>query len=217
MSFRTAAAGLMLASTGVQADPEAPSLPRVEVVGSRVPRIDGETSLPVQIIRREEIERSGVATVEELLGLVSANFGGTLEAASTAISLISGHSSASLRGLGATRDPGSAERPAHRQLCVQRQLRRRRRSACDPARRDRTRRGAEGRRVRALRQRRDRRRDQFRHPPRLRRSRCSSGATPRPKRVVPTAVVPRSRRARDASRATASTCSACSTCATPNA
>jgi iron complex outermembrane receptor protein len=56
MSFRAAAAGLMLASTGVQADTEGPSLPRVEVVGSRLPRIDGETALPIQIIRREEID-----------------------------------------------------------------------------------------------------------------------------------------------------------------
>ena len=103
MNFRTAAAGMILASTGAQADTEAPSLPRVEVVGSRLPRVDAETALPVQIIRREEIERSGVTTVEELLGLVSANFGGTLEATTTANSLISGRSSASLRGLGATR------------------------------------------------------------------------------------------------------------------
>jgi len=103
MRFRTAAAGLMLASTGVQADTEGPSLPRVEVVGSRLPRIDGETALPLQIIRREEIERSGANTVEEVLGLVSANFGSTIEATSTANSLISGRSSASLRGLGASR------------------------------------------------------------------------------------------------------------------
>jgi iron complex outermembrane receptor protein len=103
MIFRTAAAGMILASTGVQADTEGPSLARVEVVGSRVPRIDGETALPIQIIRREEIERSGASTVEEVLGLVSANFGGTLEATTTANSLISGRSSASLRGLGATR------------------------------------------------------------------------------------------------------------------
>ena len=103
MSLRTAAAGLLLVSTGAQADIDGPSLARVEVVGSRVPRIDGETALPVQIIRRDEIERSGAATVEDVLGLVSANFGGTNEAITTASSLISGRSSASLRGLGATR------------------------------------------------------------------------------------------------------------------
>src|SRR5436190_5822513 len=106
MSFRTAAAGLMLASTGVQADTEGPSLPRVEVVGSRVPRVDGETALPVQIIRREEIERSGVQTVEEVLTLVSANFGSAaIEATSTASSTVSGQSTASLRGLGRSRTP----------------------------------------------------------------------------------------------------------------
>jgi len=103
MSFRTAAAGLMLASTGVQADTEGPSLPRVEVVGSRVPRVDGETALPVQIIRREEIERSGVQTVEEVLTLVSASFGGLAEAISTSFSGVSGQSAASLRGLGGAR------------------------------------------------------------------------------------------------------------------
>jgi iron complex outermembrane recepter protein len=103
MNLRTAAAGVILVSTSVQADPEGAALPRVEVVGSRVPRIDGETALPVQVIRRQEIERSGVATVEELLGLVSANFGGIPEASSSAKLGSSGLSSASLRGLGGAR------------------------------------------------------------------------------------------------------------------
>ena len=90
MIFRTAAVAMISTSTAVQAQTEAVALQAVEVVGSRVPRIDGETALPVQIIRREEIERSGASTVEEVLGLVSANFGGTLEATTTANSLISG-------------------------------------------------------------------------------------------------------------------------------
>src|SRR6187549_3147591 len=86
MIFRTAAVAMMSVSTVAQAQTEAAALAAVEVIGSRVPRIDGETALPVQVIRREEIERSGVATVEELLTLVSANYGGTPEASSTAIS-----------------------------------------------------------------------------------------------------------------------------------
>ena len=45
MSFRAAAACLMLASTAVQADSDAPTLPRVEVVGSRVPRMRASTSV----------------------------------------------------------------------------------------------------------------------------------------------------------------------------
>ena len=102
MVFRTVAAGVIVISTSALAD-EPAELARVEVVGSRVPRLDGETALPVQIIRREEIERSGVATTEELLKLVSANFGGTVEATGTAFSGTSGLSSASLRGLGGAR------------------------------------------------------------------------------------------------------------------
>jgi iron complex outermembrane receptor protein len=103
MGFRTVAAGMILVSTSVHAQSESAALQPVEVVGSRVPRIAGETALPVQVIRREEIERSGVATTEELLKLVSANFGGVTEASSTAQSFISGLSSASLRGLGGSR------------------------------------------------------------------------------------------------------------------
>jgi iron complex outermembrane receptor protein len=103
MDFRTVAAGMIVISSAALADSDAPVLERVEVVGSRVPRLDGETALPVQIIRREEIERSGVATTEELLTLVSANFAGVTEAGSTAKSGVSGVSKASLRGLGGTR------------------------------------------------------------------------------------------------------------------
>jgi iron complex outermembrane receptor protein len=102
MSFRTALLGIGVLAGAAHAQ-DGVSLERVEVVGSRVPRLDGETALPVQIIRREEIERSGVATTEELLKLVSANFGSTVEATSTSFSGISGLSTASLRGLGGAR------------------------------------------------------------------------------------------------------------------
>jgi iron complex outermembrane receptor protein len=104
LSLRAAAAaGICLFASAAEADTESAALPPVEVVGSRVPRLDGETALPVQVIRRDEIERSGVATVEELLKLVSANFGGATEASSTAKSGFSGVSTASLRGLGSAR------------------------------------------------------------------------------------------------------------------
>jgi iron complex outermembrane receptor protein len=103
MDFRTVLAAMLLISSSVHAQTDTDALPPVVVVGSRVPRIDGETALPVQVIRRDEIERSGVATTEELLKLVSANFGGTVEATSTAFSGLSGLSAASLRGLGGAR------------------------------------------------------------------------------------------------------------------
>ena len=71
MAPRIVAASLLLwAATPAHADPEAVDLERVEVVGSRLARLGAETALPVQIIRRAEIERSGVTTVEELLDRV---------------------------------------------------------------------------------------------------------------------------------------------------
>ena len=42
-------------------------LDKVVVTGSHIPRIEGETALPVQTITREEIERSGVTTPAQLL------------------------------------------------------------------------------------------------------------------------------------------------------
>jgi len=72
----------------------------VEVVGSRIARIDAETALPVQIIRRDEIERSGALNAEDVLARISANFGSTTEATSIGRNDVPGFSGASLRGFG---------------------------------------------------------------------------------------------------------------------
>ena len=72
---------------------------RIVVTGSRIPRADAETALPVQIISRGEIERSGALSVEELLSRISANVGGVNEAMSLG-SDQPGYSGASLRGFG---------------------------------------------------------------------------------------------------------------------
>ena len=42
-------------------------LEKVVVTGSSIKRTDAETALPVQILRREDIERIGATTTEELL------------------------------------------------------------------------------------------------------------------------------------------------------
>lgn len=83
-------------------------LQKVEVTGSSIKRIDGETALPVQILNREDIRRSGATNAEQLLKQISAT--STLGSTSVAntgpgggqggagsVSLIS------LRGLGAQR------------------------------------------------------------------------------------------------------------------
>jgi iron complex outermembrane receptor protein len=44
-----------------------PQLERVEITGSAIRRIDAESALPVQIIKREDIARSGATSVPDLL------------------------------------------------------------------------------------------------------------------------------------------------------
>ncbi|QJE03142.1 TonB-dependent receptor [Massilia forsythiae] len=74
---------------------------RVEVTGSSIKRATAETASPVQVISREDLQKSGKATVSEYLQTLTADgagslptgFGNGFAAGSTAISL---------RGLGAT-------------------------------------------------------------------------------------------------------------------
>ncbi len=78
---------------------EAQELQRVEVTGSRIKRIDTETPSPVQVITREQIERSGAQSVTEILTRApAANVGSFDENAIS--SFTPGAGSASLRGLG---------------------------------------------------------------------------------------------------------------------
>ena len=51
----------------------AAKLDRIEITGSSIKRVDAETALPVQIINREDIERSAVTTAAELLSKSSAS------------------------------------------------------------------------------------------------------------------------------------------------
>jgi outer membrane receptor protein involved in Fe transport len=78
---------------------DAQELQRVEVTGSRIKRIDAETPSPVQVITREQIERSGAQSVTEILTRSpAANVGSFDENAIS--SFTPGAGSASLRGLG---------------------------------------------------------------------------------------------------------------------
>ena len=75
---------------------------RIEITGSSIKRIDGETALPVQILRREEIDKIGVTTAAELLSKISANNNGLSDGASISdgTSGQRGFNSANLRGIG---------------------------------------------------------------------------------------------------------------------
>jgi iron complex outermembrane receptor protein len=75
---------------------------RVEITGSSIKRLASETALPVQTIRREDIEKSGVTTAAELLKNVSANTAPLSDGASITdgTSGQRGFNGANLRGLG---------------------------------------------------------------------------------------------------------------------
>ncbi|CAN5837081.1 TonB-dependent receptor [soil metagenome] len=84
-----------------QSEVDTPKTQRVEITGSSIKRIDAETALPIQIVSRKDIEKSGATTAEQLLSTLTANTGFTQESASISDKPgSSGMSGANLRGLG---------------------------------------------------------------------------------------------------------------------
>ena len=75
---------------------------RVEITGSAIKRVDTEGALPVQIIRQEDIKRSGVTSVTELIQRLPAMAGATTEASSVGGGG-AGFSGASIHNIGETR------------------------------------------------------------------------------------------------------------------
>ncbi len=75
---------------------------RVEITGSSIKRIQGETALPVQVIRKDDIAKSGVTTAAELLAQVSASAAQLVDGASITDNTGGqrGFNSANLRGVG---------------------------------------------------------------------------------------------------------------------
>ncbi|WP_342118732.1 TonB-dependent receptor [Pseudoduganella sp. OTU4001] len=100
--LRLAFGAVALGAAGsAQAQAEDSKLQRVEITGSSIKRLDAETALPVQVIRREDIDKSGVTTAAELLGKVSASAAGLTDGASFSdISGQRGFNGANLRGIG---------------------------------------------------------------------------------------------------------------------
>jgi iron complex outermembrane receptor protein len=83
------------------AEAQAATMPRVEITGSAIRRVQSETALPVQVISRAEIEKAGVTTASELMARVSANSNGLTDGASINVGGDQrGFNSANLRGIG---------------------------------------------------------------------------------------------------------------------
>ncbi len=85
------------------------TIEKIEITGSSIKRVADEGALPIQVISREEIARSGITSAEQLVANIAANGnGGTNLASQVGIQLSTesrnnnGNSSANLRGLGAS-------------------------------------------------------------------------------------------------------------------
>jgi iron complex outermembrane recepter protein len=93
----------MFASASALAQASDPAkLERVEITGSSIKRADAETALPVQIIKREDIDKSGASTAAEIVKSISANTAPLGDGASITdgTSGQRGFNGANLRGLG---------------------------------------------------------------------------------------------------------------------
>ena len=98
--------GLMVACGGVllSAGPSAlaqntQQLERVTVTGTNIKRTDTETASPVQVITRQDIERTAKQSIQEVLRDVTANGQGSIPT-SFSNGFASGSAAISLRGLG---------------------------------------------------------------------------------------------------------------------
>jgi iron complex outermembrane receptor protein len=97
--------GLALAFGGTLAFSVAPALAqqtleKVEVTGSNIRRVQAESASPVQVITRDDIDRSGKATVGDYLQTLSADNAGSIPSG-FGNGFATGAQGVSLRGLGA--------------------------------------------------------------------------------------------------------------------
>ena len=96
--------GLLMAAAPVLAQSTPQTLERVEITGSSIKRIEGESSAPIQVMKRQDIERTGATSVEQLMRSVSAMVSSnSTAAASSSGATTGGISTVSLRGLTAER------------------------------------------------------------------------------------------------------------------
>jgi iron complex outermembrane receptor protein len=89
---------ILALSAGAAVAQESQKLERIQVTGSSIKRVESETALPVTVISRDAIEKSGAVNVEDILRRLSVNSGQLSDSTQGA-----GYatSNANLRGLGA--------------------------------------------------------------------------------------------------------------------
>lgn len=98
-----AGTGAAFAQEAQPAQEEATTLDRVEVTGSRIRRVDAETTSPVLTIDRAALEATGLTSVGDVLFNITSSDGGALRNITTSTNGSDGTQNISLRGLGSTR------------------------------------------------------------------------------------------------------------------
>ena len=89
-----------IASSSAFAQEQATNLDRITVTGSNIPRTNTETPSPVQVVTRQEIDRTGKTTVAEYLQTLTADGSGSIPK-TFGNGFAGGGAGISLRGLGA--------------------------------------------------------------------------------------------------------------------
>ncbi len=92
--------GVVAFAGSAAAQEEPKTLDRIEVTGSNIPRTDTETASPVQVITREEIDRTGKTTIAEYLQTLTVDGQGSIPK-TFGNGFAGGGAGISLRGLGA--------------------------------------------------------------------------------------------------------------------
>jgi iron complex outermembrane receptor protein len=97
----SAAAAGLLGQAALAQDSSAP-MQRVEITGSAIKRIDAETSVPVTVLKAEDLKKEGLTTIEQVLGTLSVSQAqqGTSQSIGSSTG---GASFADLRGIGANK------------------------------------------------------------------------------------------------------------------
>lgn len=88
----------LLAQTTAAGEPQ-----RIEITGSAIKRIDGESALPVQVISREEINKAGLTTAAEVVSRIAAGANNLTDGVSIGTGGFRdqmGMNAANLRGIG---------------------------------------------------------------------------------------------------------------------
>jgi iron complex outermembrane receptor protein len=103
-ALAVAVAGVAAFSFSVGARAQEAPVERIEVTGSLIKRIEGETALPVSVVSKEQIQKSGATTVEELLtSLPLTSSAGATTTSQNAGATTGGLAGVSLHGLASTR------------------------------------------------------------------------------------------------------------------